>query len=113
MKKIEFIILTLITLAIILPAKISLANEEVTKDSNYLEGIEQRNISDLNNLTPEGYDENQIKEDSFPTYNINLPIKKDESNFLIVNPSDDKPEQLDSNYGDQKPTGGTIPLVDF
>ena len=113
MKKIKFIIFTALTLAIILPSKTNLANEEFRTDSHYLEGIEQRNISDLEKLSQEGYNDNQIRENLSPNNNMNLQIKKDDSNFLNSNSTDDTSERLNSNHGDKTPIGGSIPFVDF
>ena len=113
MKKIKFIIFTALTLAIILPSKSNLANEEFRTDSDYLQGIEQRNISDLEKLTQEGYNDNQIIENLSPNNNMNLQIKKDDSNFFNSSPADDTSEKLNSNHGDKTPIGGSIPFVDF
>ena len=113
MNKIKFMMAILINLLIILPARTNLANEEFRTDSDYLEGIEQRNISDLENLTQEGYNDNQIIEDSSPNNNLNLQIEKENSNFLNSNPGEDKTEKLNSNHGDKTPIGGSIPFLDF
>jgi hypothetical protein len=113
MKGYKFIIYALLGLAIILPGKINLANELVTKDSDYLEGIESRNLSDMWNITEGKYNENPITKYPLLDENINLEIKKDGDSFLIPKFSKDEAEKLDSNYGDQTPTGTTIPFVNF
>lgn len=115
--------LILLSFVLILPIKVSLANEEnfelgeVTKEGDSLEGIESRDVSnDFWNLEEGEYHDKPSNPHLSP--NTNVQIERNDANQqgenpLNQTPSDDKTDKLNSNYGDVKPTGGKIPLVDF
>lgn len=89
---------------------VSFANEEFVNDSQYLEGIESRNVSNLWNINEDGYTENSSQPNSSPLESISISIEKNRNNPLSP---DDKKSRLNSNYGDERPTGGTIPFANF
>jgi hypothetical protein len=122
----------LFSVVLILPVKVSLANEEIpengdavenieledfTKDGDSLEGIESRDVSDnFWNLEEGEYHEKPSNPHLSP--NTDVQIQMNENNQPINNPlnqtpSDDKTDKLNSNYGDTKPTGGKIPVFNF